>query len=176
MLGGAQVDQLIDIVSCSRQAEDRARGQARTDSGDAEAVGLCRRVDVVDRFHAGGAGHVFNENRWIARNVFLQEGNERSCLHIPGASGLSAANNRDRFALVIGCLGKHRARRRPTESKRQYDQGHRFGFEPHRTTPPDISSKEFLLLRRAAFRQATYQRLQQILRGCTPRCHLAIPA
>ena len=73
---------------------------------------------MVDRFHAGGAGHVFDDNRWIAGNVFFHEGDERPRLHISRSSGLPAAKNSDRLALVVGCLGKHffRDERNATDS------------------------------------------------------------
>ena len=74
MLGGAQINQFIDIVFYTRQPEDCSRGEAGADGGNREAIRFCRRIGMVDRFHAGGAGHVFNYNRWIAGDVFFQEG------------------------------------------------------------------------------------------------------
>ena len=71
MFGGAQINQLIDIVSYSWETEDRSRGEAGAHRGNGETVRLCRRKGVVHRFHTGGAGHVFNDDCWIARKVFF---------------------------------------------------------------------------------------------------------
>ena len=107
MLGGAHVNQFIDIVFYARQTEDCARCETGAHGGNREPIRLCRRIGVVDGFHAGGAGHVFDDNCWIAGNVFFHERDERPRLHISRSSGLAAAKNSDSLALVVGCLAKH---------------------------------------------------------------------
>ena len=133
MLGGAQVNQFIDIVSYSRQSEDCSRGEAGTHRSNREAIRLGRRIGVVDCFHTGGAGHVFNDNRWIAGDVFFQEGDERPRLHISRSAGLPATKNSDGLALVIGRLGKHRFRdeRSGKKSHRRCDYCEQFHSVQH---------------------------------------------
>ena len=95
-LDAGQLDQLID-----RCAGGKQRGKS---------VRLSFAIHVVRADDLAAAGHIFDDDRWVAGNMTRQMSHHQARDNVAAAAGRRSDDDAERFALVEGLRGESTGR------------------------------------------------------------------
>src|SRR5262245_48084557 len=95
-----QINKFVDIILDPAFAEDGVGQKSGTDIADGQAVGFGYLEKMIGGLSSSATRHVFAEDRWIPRDVFLYERDNSFDSHIAGVAGVAALNNGDGLALI----------------------------------------------------------------------------
>ncbi len=104
VIGGAEIDELIEIVEHPALALDRRRHKSVSHAADNQSVRLCHAENMIGGFPSAGAGHVLGDDCRISWNILLQERKESFDAYIAGTAGIAADDHGNRLTLIKGNL------------------------------------------------------------------------
>ncbi len=89
----------------ARLAQKLLEEKSADEMADRQSIGSRGFVDIVGRDHASGAGHIFNQNRRVAGNVFAHMAADCSRVSVVTAAGGETDDHTNGLAFVKVRLG-----------------------------------------------------------------------
>ncbi len=105
-VGGAEVDEPVEVVENPNLAEDSSRYEARGHSANCQPVRTGCPVHVVPSFSAPAAGHVLHNEGGVSWNMLLKNGNNGFCPHVSQAARFCPGHDGNRLTFIGGALCK----------------------------------------------------------------------
>src|SRR5215470_6434420 len=102
--------EFIEIIEDSRFSQDRKGNHSRAQVPNNETVGARGSVKMIGRLTTPAPGHVLADNRWVSRDIFLQEWKQSFHSKVSRAPGISTLDNRNSLTLEKGSLRKSEIR------------------------------------------------------------------